>query len=235
MNPTVYTLSPSDFAFLLRDCPRCFWLKVKHGVMQPRRPMPSVFNVIDGSMKRRLNEVPITKFVSGAPASRVHNHDGRVLSAVYQSSFGVGLIIKGIYDTVLELADGGFALVDLKTIKVSPKLASNYEMQLHSYSWALENPSVEENRLFPVSRLGLIAFAPCKFTTRSDGASALIGQNHWVEVERNDDAFFAFLDQVAEVLASDTPPASGRFCPTCQYMERIARFECEDDRFKVAV
>ena len=133
MSFPIYTLSPSVFAFLLKDCKRCFWLKVKHGIQQPRSPMPSVFNVIDGSMKRRLNAVPISEFVSGAPESKVFNHDGRVCSKVYESRVGVGLTIKGIYDTVLELAEGNFALVDLKTIKASPKLASTYSTQLHAY------------------------------------------------------------------------------------------------------
>jgi hypothetical protein len=71
-------------------------LKVKNGIQQPRSPMPSVFNVIDSSMKRTLNEVPIDQFVSGGPVTRVHNHDGRVLSQVYWSKSGIGLTVKGI-------------------------------------------------------------------------------------------------------------------------------------------
>jgi len=198
--------------------------------------MPTVFNVIDGSMKRRLNEVPISEFVSGAPESRVYRHDGRVLSSVYHSrADGPGIQIKGIYDTVLELNDGGFALVDLKTIKVSPKLASTYSLQLHAYAFAMENPFIEENRLVPVSKLGLITFGPERFTSRGDGCSALVGQNHWVEVEKNEESFLKFLDRVADLLDSDTPPGSGKYCSTCQYLERIGRFESEQSRFKTAV
>ena len=180
MSLPIYTLSPSDCAFLWKDCPRCFWFKVKHGLTQPRSIMPSIFNVIDGSMKRRLNEVPISDFVAGAPDSLVHNHDGRVCSKIYESRFGVGLVVNGIYDTVLELAEGGFALVDLKTIKVTPRLALTYSMQLHAYAWGLENSSNEANKLFPIKELGLITFEPERFTSRSDSSSALIGKNTWV-------------------------------------------------------
>lgn len=197
--------------------------------------MPSVFNVIDSSMKCRLNEVPINQFVSGAPISRVFRHDGRVSSQIYWSKSGIGVTVKGIYDTVLELEDGSFALVDLKTIKPSPKLATTYSMQLHAYAWAVENPAIDENRLFPVSRLALIAFAPERFTSRSDGSSALVGRNTWVEVEGNYEQFFAFLDFVAELLASDTCPPAGKFCPTCNYMNRLREFEGEGARFKMAV
>lgn len=231
----IFTLSPSDAAFLWRECPRCFWLKGRHGIQQPRMPFPSVFTTIDSEMKNRLDSVPISEFVSGAPESRVHNHDGRVLSQVYQSKFGTKLQIKGVYDTVLELGQGGYCLVDLKTIKPTPKLAATYSLQLHSYMFALENPAIEEDRLAPVSRLGLITFGPNRFTSRSDGASALVGQNHWLEVERSDESFFGFLDQVAELLDSDTPPGSGKYCSTCQYLERIGRFESEQSRFKTAV
>ena len=235
MSFPTYTLSPSDFAFLWNDCPRCFYLKVKHGVTQPRSPMPSVFNVIDATMKQRLNEVPITDFVSGAPESKVFNHDGRVLSKVYESRFGIGLKIKGIYDTVLELAEGDFALVDLKTIKASPKLASTYSRQLHAYAWAMENSSIEENKLFPVSQLGLITFEPGRFTSRSDGSSALVGKNTWVQVERNDEQFLSFMNNIAEMLASETCPGSGKYCPICQYLDRISKFNEDDSRFKIAV
>lgn len=105
----------------------------------------------------------------------------------------------------------------------------------HEYAWSIERPAIEENRLAPVSRLGLIAFGPERFTSRGDGGSALVGQNHWIEVEKNEGSFLKFLDQVAELLASDTPPGSGKYCPTCQYLERIDRFESEQSRFNIAV
>ena len=186
-------------------------------------------------MKRRLNEVPISDFVAGAPDSLVHNHDGRVCSKIYESRFGVGLVVNGIYDTVLELAEGGFALVDLKTIKVTPRLALTYSMQLHAYAWGLENSSNEANKLFPIKELGLITFEPERFTSRSDSSSALIGKNTWVRVERNDQVFLSFLDQVAELLASETCPSSGKYCTSCQYLDRISKHNEAFDRFKTII
>lgn len=41
-----YKLSPSDLSFLWEDCPRCFYLKVKHGIKRHSIPMPSVFTKI---------------------------------------------------------------------------------------------------------------------------------------------------------------------------------------------
>ncbi|MFX5747681.1 hypothetical protein ABTE19_22410, partial [Acinetobacter baumannii] len=70
---------------------------------------------------------------------------------------------------MLQLESGGFVVVDLKTIKASPNLAATYANQLHAYAFALENPEIPANRLFPVERLGLITFEPERFTTRDDG------------------------------------------------------------------
>lgn len=198
--------------------------------------MPKVFNVIDATMKARMGETALSGFVSGAPNARVHSNDGRVLSQVYQSrNGGPGIRIRGVYDTLFELNSGGYAIVDLKTISVSPKLARTYASQLNAYAWALENPSAEANRLAPIGRMALIAFEPTRFTSRPDSASALVGRNVWIEVERDDQSFFAFLDQIVEVLASETPPAPGKYCSTCKYLERIGKFEMDSARFKMAV
>jgi hypothetical protein len=219
---TIYTLSPSDFAFLWKDCPRCFYRKVVQGIVPPRSIMPSLFNRIDQTMKMRMEEVGLASFVLDAPASKVLRSDGRVLSAVYRSrNGGPGVRIKGIYDTVLALEDGGFALVDLKTTASSPKLIYTYYSQLHAYAFALEQAETPEQVVAPIKRLGLIAFEPLRFTSREDGSAALVGKNTWLEVPRDDQPFFAFLDSVVELLAADEPPPSGRFCQLCQYLERM--------------
>ena len=107
--------------------------------------MQSLFSRIDQSMKKRLEEVGVSKFVLEAPASKVFRSDGRVSSAVYRSrNGGPGVRIKGIYDTVLALEDGGYALVDLKTTACSPKLFYTYYSQLHAYAFALEQAETPE-------------------------------------------------------------------------------------------
>src|SRR5437763_1001329 len=49
-----WVLSPSDFAFLWEECPRCFYLHVAGGFRRPRAPFPKIFTVIDGHMKMRF-------------------------------------------------------------------------------------------------------------------------------------------------------------------------------------
>jgi hypothetical protein len=49
-------VSPSDFAFILDDCPRCSWFKYalqnggQKGILQPRTPFPSIFSKIDWAL-----------------------------------------------------------------------------------------------------------------------------------------------------------------------------------------
>jgi len=218
-NPKVYTLSPSDFAFLWQECRRCFYRKVVQRTYRPRSPMPRVFNTIDSKMKDRLGDAPLHEFVCGAPEARVHSFDGRVLSEVYRSrSGGPGIRIKGIYDTVLSLRTGAFGIVDLKTSDVCPKLAETYGRQLHGYAFALEHPESKLNRLAPIERLGLIAFEPTRFASRSDGTAALVGRNVWVEIARHDNAFFTYLDEVAMLLDSEVLPAPGENCSYCRFL-----------------
>lgn len=184
--------------------------------------MPSIFNRIDATMKDRLGEVGVANFVKGLPPAKVHAADGRVLSEVFRSPLGgPGVRIKGVFDTVLQLESGGFVVVDLKTIKASPNLAATYANQLHAYAFALENPEIPANRLFPVERLGLITFEPERFTTRDDGSAALVGTNTWVEIPKGFPSFFSFLNLVIEVLTCDEAPQSGRNCPVCQYLNRV--------------
>jgi hypothetical protein len=50
--PPPWILSPSDFAFLWDDCPRCFYRKIVEKERRPRSPFPSVFGKIDRAMKQ---------------------------------------------------------------------------------------------------------------------------------------------------------------------------------------
>ena len=46
-----WKLSPSDFAFVWRECKRCFYLRVAKGFQRPRPIMPKIFTLIDAKMK----------------------------------------------------------------------------------------------------------------------------------------------------------------------------------------
>jgi hypothetical protein len=46
-----WKLSPSDLTFLWDECPRCFYLKVKHNFRRPAMAFPKIFSRIDLLMK----------------------------------------------------------------------------------------------------------------------------------------------------------------------------------------
>jgi hypothetical protein len=58
-----YKLSPSDLTFLYEGCQRCFWLKVKKGIVQPSIPLPGIFSRIAGLLKT---------FYSGRRTDKIH-------------------------------------------------------------------------------------------------------------------------------------------------------------------
>ena len=54
MRETIWTLNPSDFAFLWEECKRCFWLKVTRDFRRPQIPMAKIFTVIDEEMRKHF-------------------------------------------------------------------------------------------------------------------------------------------------------------------------------------
>jgi hypothetical protein len=93
------------------------------------------------------------------------------------------------------------------------------------------------SRLAPVSRMGLICFPPldmvelpaAKSAGRSRAASSRSRANYayrteavWVEVERDDDAYMAFLADVVRLITRKTMPQSSPNCGWCRWTRMTA-------------
>ena len=75
-----------------------------------------------------------------------------------------------------------------------------------------------------VGRLGLLIFEQSVFAKRKvigeEMQGILGGALKWIEIPRDDERFFAFLSQVATVLAAPHLPECASNCPNCAYRER---------------
>lgn len=216
----MYKLSPSDFGFLWDECRRCFYLKVARDFNRPSAPFPKIFNVIDKAMKDFLMGVPSGRWAAGVPAGKFHAADGWVQSKpISLPGRASSFYIRGIFDTVLELESGGFAVVDFKTSTISASSAVKYGRQLHAYAFALERAAPGEMALTPIPALGLLVYQPNAFATDGAAAASLAGQLGWMSIPRDDDAFVRFLDEVLGVLDLPEPPPPGRDCNFCRFRE----------------
>ncbi|MBI4392659.1 MAG: PD-(D/E)XK nuclease family protein [Euryarchaeota archaeon] len=126
-----------------------------------------------------------------------------------------GIVLRGIFDTLIKFDDGTYCVIDFKTTDPKDAHIALYARQLHAYAIALEKPAARQFAAAPVKRMGLLCFSPATFDANAEGKASLDGSLTWVEMKRDDEAFMPFLDDVAHVLALDPPPPAGATCRWC--------------------
>lgn len=219
-----WKLSPSDFAFLWEECKRCFYLKVVSNFQRPRPIMPKIFTVIDSQMKRFYAGKRTEEIVEGMPAGSVIYAEKWIESKpVHIEGHSTACFIRGKFDTVLQLNDGTYAVVDFKTSERKAEHVPLYGRQLHAYAYALENATPGKLALAPVSRLGLIVYEPSSYSHQGRSMAGLGGSVSWIEIPRDDLAFSRFLSEVLTVLELPSAPGGSPACEWCQYRDTSRR------------
>jgi CRISPR/Cas system-associated exonuclease Cas4 (RecB family) len=219
-----YKLSPSDLTFSYEGCKRCFYLKVVDHISQPSIPLPSVFSQIasllknhyDGKHTRELHVVLppgiVThgeKWVRSLPI-KLPNHE----STCY---------INGRFDIVVSFEDGTYGIIDFKTSNPSKDSAWLYSRQLHAYAYALEHPAPKALSLSPVTKLGLLYFYPSSVNQQSIEKLNYESEISWTEIEKDEESFLRFLDEVMDVLELPKAPEHSPSCQWCSYVSGLAK------------
>lgn len=213
-----FELSPSDFAFLWQECKRCFYLKVTLGFGRPRMAFPQIFGAIDRAMTACYNGRPTRAIAASMPGGTIRSGQKWVHSRPIE--LGVEdctCSISGRLDSLLELDDGTWGVIDFKTSRVSGPHIPMYSRQLHAYAYALENPASGRSGLEPITKLGLLVYEPSTFEHTINQAANLAGEVRYIDIPRNDTAFLDFLRQVLAVLSQPAPPEPAPDCPWCAY------------------
>jgi hypothetical protein len=212
-------LRPSDFNFLWQECRRCFWLQVVHDQRRPSAPFPRVFRVI-ADAEAAAFDGQRTEHMVPALAPGVFRHgEQEVLSApIPVPGAGLAVVIKGRLDMTARFDDGSWGILDFKTALPREVDPLRYGRQLHAYAWAVERPAAGAFAIAPVTTLGLLGVEPREMR-RGNHTTELYLRCHpeWVPVARDDDAFAAFLLEVARLLESPEPPPAGARCGHCAY------------------
>lgn len=211
---SIYMLPPSSFGFLWQECRRCFWLQVVEESRRPSAPFPAIFGKIDSSMKRCFSADEWHSFGPQQPRFKIEYEERMVRSVpIFLPGRSVGLVIRGKYDSIVLFENGERAVCDFKTAPVKPEYLDKYGTQLHAYAYTLENPAPNSLNPGTVHRLGLAVFEPSGFSYNGHDAAQLSGDMRWLDVQRDDAAFMAFLNEVALVLENPMPEPS----PNCMY------------------
>jgi hypothetical protein len=217
-----YRLSPSDLTFLYEGCKRCFVLKVKHGITQPSIPLPGVFSQIASLQKTHYSGKRTEDFCPDLPPGKVTLGEERVRSVPIQLPEQESTCtLAGRFDILIEFDDRSYGIIDFKTGNPKEEKAELYSRQLHAYAYALEHPGENALALSPVTRLGLLFFSPDACRNMGSSRQVLEGRMSWIPIQRNDQAFLNFLDQVVQTLDGPLPEPDTDRCVWCQYRSRI--------------
>ncbi len=220
-----FLISPSDLTFLWDECPRCFYLKVRHNLARPRMPFPSVFNKYHRLLQRYFEGRDCRAVQDSLPGGKMMHEEMHVQSAPLSlTPDGARFIFSGRVDNLIRFDDGSWGIVDYKMTEPAARYVPFYSRQLHAYAWALERAGVGE-RLAPVTRMGLLCLDPEELMRFEPDSHALVRLTpRWIEIPRDDAAYRTFLLDVLDLLAADHIPQAGRNCGACRYYDVMSGF-----------
>lgn len=215
-----WKISPSDLTFLWDECPRCFYLKVRHNFRRPGLPFPKIFSKIDLLMKDIYLGQSTQKISPALPPGKTIMSGRWVTSAPIPAADGQNSgYLQGIFDTVVQFEDGSYGVVDFKTSEAREEHVEFYGRQLSAYAYALEHPAPGKLHFSPVSKLGLLYFEPQDMLETSPNGLSLNGPARWVEIPIDEARFAAFMQTVLALLGLPEPPPASPECAFCAYRE----------------
>jgi hypothetical protein len=227
MSQRCWTLSPSDFAGLWEECPRCFYLKVARGLPRPEPGQAGAAARVAEQMKVSCDGRRTEQIAPEMPAGVFEIGERRVESEpldVHLPDAVQRCLVRGTHDAVVRLDDGGYALADVAIDgRPAADLAAAPGRRLLACAWALEHPAPGAPALGPVTRLGLLLFAPEKFARDAAGGGALSGGVSWLEIRRDDSRLFGFLAEALSALERPEAPGGAALCPWCVYRDASRR------------
>lgn len=217
-----YKLSPSDLTFSYEGCKRCFYQKVVNNIAQPSIPLPSIFSQIASLLKNHYDGKPTSELHVDLPPGIVSHGEKWVRSqAIKLPNHNSTCYISGRFDIVISFDDGTYGVIDFKTSDPSKDSARMYSRQLHAYAYALEHPASGKLALSPVTKLGLLYFYPDSVNRQSIKRLSYEAEITWIEVEKDEQGFLKFIDEVLYVLELPEPPECSPKCQWCGYISKL--------------
>ena len=217
-----YKLSPSDLTFSYEGCKRCFYLKVVKGIAQPSIPIPGVFSKIAGLLKDHYTGKHTSELHLNLPPGTISLGEKSVRSQIIQlPNHNDTCYISGRFDIVISFEDGTYGVIDFKTGSPSESSANMYSRQLHAYAYALEHAAPRALSLYPISKMGLVYFYPSSVTQQNLEKILYESEITWIEIDKKEDKFLEFIDEVLTVLESPMIPEHSPSCQWCSYLRKL--------------
>lgn len=210
-----YRLNPSDLTFFYEDCKRCFYLKVVKNLPQPSIPLPSIFSQIANLLKNYYDGKHTSELHIALPPGIVSHSEQNVKSKVIKlPNHEATCFVSGRFDIVVSFEDRTYGVIDFKTGNPNSKSAHLYSHQLYAYAYALENPAINALSLSPITKMGLLYFYPSSIKQQTIEKLSFESEITWIEIEKDQQRFLKFIDDVLNVLEL---PEAPEHSPTCQW------------------
>lgn len=206
-------ISPTTL-YILLECPKCFWLKVKLGIYRPEKPVASITNGLDRVFKLYFDNYREEKTLPPVLDGQI---PGRLIDvlpkAYYYHDNDSGLLFWGKLDEVIDFEDGTFAAFDHKTRGSSaPSVHPAHQLQMDSYTLLLD-----ENAK-PTKKVAYLAYWLPKEGELHQGVPFK------VEVKKITTAPERVRDlllKTALILKSSEPPAAAGDCIFCKWAKNL--------------
>ncbi|MFC1893312.1 PD-(D/E)XK nuclease family protein [Chloroflexota bacterium] len=219
-----FKLSPSDLTFAYSGCKRCFYLKVVKGIPQPSIPIPSIFSKIAGLLKTHYTGKHSSELHLNLPPGTISYGEKGVRSQIIElPNHDDTCYLSGRFDIVISFSfeDGTYGVIDFKTGSPSESSANMYSRQLHAYAYALEHAAPSALSLYPITKMGLVYFYPSSVTQQNIEKLSYDSDVVWIEIDKKEDKFLKFIDEVLTIVESPTVPPHSPSCQWCGYLRRM--------------
>ena len=212
-----YKFSPSSLS-LLKECPRCFWLRFNKNIKRPAGIFPSLPSGMDGILKKHFDKFmekgelpPELEELNGD----VKLFDDAELLKIWRSNFkGIqwtdkeGNLFRGAVDNILKKGNK-LIVLDYKTrgYPLKEDTAEHYQDQLDIYNFLLRKNGYEtENFAY------LLFYHPNKVNDNGD----VVFHTDLVKISiKNAERIF---NEAVETLEGDMPKPSDE-CQFCKWVE----------------
>jgi hypothetical protein len=223
------SLRASELAFDYDKCPRCFYLKAVEGVDTPQ----GIFSGLNSKLDSLTREYFKNKgsFCSDAPKGEIVKSNYKVIAEpMIFADYNLEITLSGMIDNLVRLEGDEESWAIIATKNSDPaKHLSQYTRQANAYKYMLEHAIKPELRRTPVTRLGIVVFDAIEFIQGKINSDNFF---KWVELDCDADDFQAYMEVVAESLASEKVPAFSED-KDCSYCKRdralLARYEIQID------
>jgi hypothetical protein len=205
------------------ECPRCFWLDVKHGVKRPPPAPYTINNAIDYLLKQEFDyhrekgtqhQIMVDNKVDAIPYNSPEMNKWRHnFTGVQFMHEPTDFLVFGAVDDVWINPADELMVVDYKATGAKQhQIYDSYGRQMEIYQWLLEKNG------FKVSPIGYFVFARVNKANGFATGTPVLSFDIFVESYEGDNSWVdGALENARVLLHSDIAPAASKDCGYCSY------------------